>query len=505
MFMLVSNLNLSYNAFFKAIPYGGAQMQLTGPQPNETVSNIISLQAVITDLSGLTSTNQGLAVTVNGLQPRATLTLGSTNTVTLDTRYAASGLQEIEVSYGSIPFAFDPESPPMDTQLAYGNTATLSLDFENPAFLVNASDMCSPDMGTNLILFGVNQPDHIQVTISAVSDGRVLANYAGDLQNPGTAVIPWNFTEADGATPYTDDTYVVHFVANDPTTLDVTNTIDRQGVRPGAGVILTYCEESNTNNQWMGWINSQAETWIDQTLQFLYNDIYDQLGLTQYYPWEIGDGRNITTGYDLNPGSQSGWKPFLQQKLGSMLYSDLTWGPTHGGWTGVGAKGPGYNGAVASSGELAGWTQAAGQNWRMRKVAMWACNTISTNPAVYPGRIPFPVAFGIRPKPLQDTTFMRKNSGLFFAGEFPQEGFGSPLTSIAQAEEGFDQFWVTGPNSYPGGCEPNWGIARMLVYTLGTFPGLSDYKPVLVGYYWLPYTTLLDDEIMGNNLSNVDQ
>lgn len=505
MYLLVSNLNLLYNGFFRAIPYGGPQLVLSGAQPYDTVSNMLSLRAVITDLSGANGTNQALVVTVNGLQTRASVSLGATNTIALDTRYTASGYEDVEVSYGNVPVVFDPQNPPMDTQLGYGSTATLYLDFENPAFLVNASDMCSPDMGTNLILFGVNQADHIQVTISAPTDGRILASYGGNVLSAETIVIPWNFTEANGTTPYTNDAYAVHFVANDPTTLDVTNTIDRYGVRSGAGVIMTYCEESDTNDQFMTWINSQAETWIAETLAFLYNDIYDQFGLTQYYPHQIGYGRNITADYDLNPGSQGGWKPFLQQKLGSLLYSDLTWGPTHGAWTGAGAKGPGYSGAVASSSELGAWAQAAGQNWRMRKVAMWACNTVSTNPAVYVRKPPFPFALGIRPKPLQDTTFMRKNSGLFFAASFPEQGFGSPLTSIANAEEGFDQFWVTGPNSYPGGCEPNWAIARMLRYTLGSFPGLSAYQPVLAGYYWLPYTTLLDDQIMGNNLGNVNQ
>ena len=281
MFLLVSNINLAYNAFFCAIPYGGPQVQLTGAQPYDTVTGTISLQTAIIDLSGTTTTNQQMTVTVDGLPARCNV--GSGNTISLDTRYAQSGSEEVEVAVSSVPLVFDPQNPPMDTRLAWTTTATLPLDFENPAFLVNASDMCCPDMGTNYILFGLNQADEISATISEPSSGRLLASYSGSVPYAMTVYLAWNFTEADGVTLYTNDTYKVHFVASDPTTLDVTNGIDRQGVRWGGGTILSYVKDNPLTDQTglAQWGNDQADTWIGQTLTFLYNYIYAQWGLTR--------------------------------------------------------------------------------------------------------------------------------------------------------------------------------------------------------------------------------
>jgi hypothetical protein len=140
----------------------------------------------------------------------------------------------------------------------------------------------------------------------------------------------------------------------------------------------------------------------------------------------------------------------------------------------------------------------------MRKVAQWSCysgaNAIVTNVATFPD---FPSAFGIRPKPLQDSTFMRKNAGLFWAKDLRDEaGRG---WSIAQAACAFDEAWVCGPNAYPGGCDPTWGIGRTLNNFLGQYSTLRDYGPVLAGFYWLPYSCLYDDELMGNVLTHVHQ
>jgi hypothetical protein len=185
MFMLVSNINLDYSAFFRATPYGGPEILLSAAQNYSTVSNTITLTANISDLTGTRVTNHQFAVKVNGLPARWAHT--STNGITLDTRYAPAGIQEVEVTMGSVPVVFDPQDPPISTtlwdansqQLEWDATATLPLDFENPAFLVNASDMCSPDMGTNYITFGINQAGQISATISEPSSGRLLATYSG--------------------------------------------------------------------------------------------------------------------------------------------------------------------------------------------------------------------------------------------------------------------------------------------------------------------------------------
>ena len=88
----------------------------------------------------------------------------------------------------------------------------------------------------------------------------------------------------------------------------------------------------------------------------------------------------------------------------------------------------------------------------------------------------FATAFGIRPTALQDTTFMRKNAGLFWIKDLQDEqGRG---WSIAQAVCAFDEAWVCGPNAYPGGCDPTWGIGRMLNNVLGQYSALWKFGPV---------------------------
>jgi hypothetical protein len=504
MFMEVSNVNLGYNEFFRAIPYGGPQVVLQGASNYDTVSNTITLPVVLTDLSGTVTTNQRLVVTVNGLSAR--YALGASNVLSLDTRYASSGLEEIEATFGSAPLATGLQTLPLDTKAEYDTTATLSLDFENSAFLVNSSDMCSPDIGTNYILFGLSQADYIEAVISDPTTGRILASFAGSIPYAATVVIPWNFTESDGTTPYTNDTYKVHFVAYDPTTLDVTNKIDRQGVRSGAGTIITYVEEP-ANTPTGSFLNGQSDTWIQQTLAYLYNDIYDPWGLTEYYTYgsgeyDVGYGRDITAGYINTPTPANGWRQFLQEKFGSLLYSDATIGPAHGSPTTFGQNG----GDLASSRDIASWTAAAGSNWRMRKVAMWTCQsgangTVLTNTA-YPT---FAQAFGIRSKALQDSTFMRKNAGLFWAGHIDQGWYKSTgaAQACAEAEESFDQLWVTGPDSYPGGSTPTYAMYKALSSTLRAYSTLQKYGPVLVGYFWLPYSDSYDYELMGNNTSHV--
>ena len=500
MYFLVSNISGASAAFFRAIPYGGPQIQLTGAQPYATVSNSITIHATLTDLSGTTLSNQQLVVTVNGLAPR--WSLGTSNNISLNTTYAASGVQEIEVMLGSIPVVNDPQNPAMDTQLEYDTTVALPLDFENPVFLISASDMCSPDIGTNYILFGLAQPDQVSVTIREPSSGRVVMTYSNHV-NAGTLAVAWNFTEANGTTPYTNDTYAVHFVAYDPTTLDITNQIDRKGVRVGGGVIITYAEENpNEPTGTASYLNGQADTWIAQTLAYLYDDIYDPWGLTEYYPYDIGYLRNYTAGYVDTPAPQNGWREFMAEKLGTHLYSDTTIGPAHGTPVVFGANG----GGIASSRDIQTWATAAGTNWRMRKVALWSCdsgaNGSVTNVSTYPD---FPSAFGIRTKALQDSTFMRKNAGLFFAGHVDQGWYvnSSTAQTTVQAEVTFDELWVAGPNAYPGGCDPSYAFSRILTMTLGQYPVLKKWNPVLAGYYWLPYTDLFDDEIMGNNLSHI--
>jgi len=263
MYLMVSNISHSCDAFFSGIPYSGPQVILGGAQDGDIVSNTIKLEAMITDLSGATANNQQLAVAVNGLPAR--WSLGPSNTISLDTHYAPSGAyQVIAADWSSFPVVFDLQNPPMDMQVTYDTPTTLSLDFENSAFLVNSGDMCGPEVGTNYIIFGVNQPDTISATISDPSNGKTLASYSGYVPNAGQIALAWNFTQTNGL-PYTNDSYAIHFVANDPADLLVTNTISRQGVRYAGGVIITHAGE-NPNDPFGSLLNSYAQTWIDQTL-----------------------------------------------------------------------------------------------------------------------------------------------------------------------------------------------------------------------------------------------
>jgi len=134
----------------------------------------------------------------------------------------------------------------------------------------------------------------------------------------------------------------------------------------------------------------------------------------------------------------------------------------------------------------------------MRKVAVWSCYSatsyLSTNITGYPT---FPDAFGIRPQLVQHGGFMRKNAGLFFKADLDQQW------NVAEMEEGFDQLWVTGPNGYPGGCDPTWAIGWALAQAMSQYVFMQDAKPLLVGYRWLIYTSVYDDDLMRNDYSQV--
>ena len=79
MFLLISNIVNVDQAFFRAIPYSGPQIQFTGPQPYDVVSNTITLQAEVNDLSGVT--NVQFTVNVDGAP--AKYSFGTNNSISL--------------------------------------------------------------------------------------------------------------------------------------------------------------------------------------------------------------------------------------------------------------------------------------------------------------------------------------------------------------------------------------------------------------------------------------
>ncbi len=502
MFLMVSNVNNLYPTFYQAIPYGGPQLQIVGPEPYETVSNIITLSATITDLSGVT--NEQLQVTVDGYPAR--YSIGTSNTISLDTRYNNVGPISVYLTaFNTSARVYDTNNPPDRAKTSFSTIASLPLEFQNETFLVFASDMCSPDVGTNYIVFAIDKAQQIEATITDPSNGQILASYADTIPNAATIYIPWNFTCADGITPYTNDSYAVTFIAYDPTTLIITNKIDRVGVREGAGTFLTYqWEDPSFINPDGQWINDQADTWIKQTLAYLYNDLYDRLGLTQYYPWMVGANRNRGDCYPRDAWSLS-WHDILR-RLTNSYYSELTLGPAHGSGSAIG--GGSYLTGTFNPLDLKRYiVGVGGQNWRLRKANLWTCysgDVYLATGGFY--NTSWADACGIRPKGLQEISYMRKNCGLFFGAEINQRGYaGSDGTiSCAKVEETCDQIWVCGQFMYPGGCDPTYSFEFAVNATRGMFnPELDQASPLLYGYKYMIYTSVYDDMLMLLNTSLV--
>jgi len=172
-----------------------------------------------------------------------------------------------------------------------------------------------------------------------------------------TIEIPWNFTEADGVTPYTNDTYVVNFIAYDPANMSVTNSIDRHGVRVAARNILTY-EEENPSASAGTYLNSQADTLINSLESALYENLYSrhQFSFTQYETWQIGSNREIVFGslfpWVLTQGSEASWTSRTMGALESYDFSDFTYYMGHSNGTELGGGPSGHhfvNGYVTST------------------------------------------------------------------------------------------------------------------------------------------------------------
>jgi hypothetical protein len=200
-------------AVYRAIPYDGPVVNLTGASDFDTVSNSITLQADIADLSG--TSNEQASLLVNGVGAQVTRT---NNSFTLDTRYAVNSsvsglLNEVEVTVENTnAVVTDPTTFVADTKQVFDTTVTRTLDFENSTYVAFASDMCSPDVGTNQMIFGIDQAQNVSAVIKDAASGRTLASLSGYVPFPATVVVPWDFTETNGA-PFTNDTYTVTFTA----------------------------------------------------------------------------------------------------------------------------------------------------------------------------------------------------------------------------------------------------------------------------------------------------
>jgi hypothetical protein len=513
MFLMVSNTSRTYNGFFRVIPYGGPDIQLSGCNAYDVVSNTITLQATISDLSGIT--NETFDVTVDGFKAR--YGIGTNNTVKLETPYNPNGPCTLYAKAGNSATIYDPTNSPGDAKLFFSGSTTLPLDFENDTYMAFGGDNSSPDIGTTYSLFVINKAQDVEATISDPSNSQVLAHYFGYVPYAATIQIPWNFTLADGVTPYTNDTYVVNFIAYDPANMSVTNSIDRHGVRVAARNILTY-EEADPNSWFVNGanLNSQASTLVGSLGSALYENLYSrhQFSFTQYETWQIGQNRenNFSSLFPwvLTHGQETSW---FTQTLGALQdenYSDFTYYMGHSNGTELGG-GPWWSHFVDSyvtSTEVGNHVQATGsQNWRMRKVALWGCYTDTYVADTAGGTFPtWTKAFGIRKGAEQIFGFTTKNVGLFFGGGLVQDGYSGAMsgTSVEVAVQ-FDQLWVCGPNAYPGGCDPTYAFSWAVAQIRNINPELDSNEsyPTLEGFPYLPYAGVYDSELVTNDVSNV--
>ncbi len=504
MYFQITGIARDCNAFFRAIPYRGAEISFISPQPYDVVSNTISLAVAIQDLSGIT--NELFEVTVDGLPAR--YSLGTNNTVTLNTKYNPEGPVNVYLRTVCRALVCNLTNKPADAKISFESLAALPLDFENDTYLLFGSDYASPDIGTNYFYFVTDKPQTITASIIDPTSGQTLVAFGGYVPYAATIVLDWDFTEADGVTPYTNSTYAVHFQTSNPTTLDFTNRIDRNGVRTAAGCYLTYQEEDPFDPGYgltSLLLNERAETWVKQTLKQLYRDLYKSLSLTQYTTSQVGSGRNHSDCVSLGPDNLE-WAAFLRPALSNANYSEFTVAQAHGNGFTVGG-GP-FLLNKFNTYELQSWLQSyPNPNWRLRRAAFWTCYSGVTPHET--GDFSFAQACGIRPPAQQEYSYMQKNCGLFFGGALPQAWVTeNELVVTAQAAQFLEQAWVCGKNQWPGACDPTYSFQWAVAATLGKYPEMNvngSAEPRVFGCLKMIYSSVYDDELMRLDWSHVKE
>jgi hypothetical protein len=515
MFFMITNIAHDCNAFFRAIPYGGPQVSFNGvPQPNDMVSNTIALRAQILDLSGVT--NDQFQISVDGLPAR--YTFGASNTVNLETKYNPNDWHTVYLDVGNKASVYIPTNAPGDTKVFFSGSGSIPLNFTNHTCLVFGSYNASPNIGTNYFEYFIDKAQNVAAIISDPSNGQMVLGITNYIASPGTVVVAWNFTEADGLTPYTNDTYVVKFIAFDPDEVTTTNKIDRHGVRAAAGNIITY-EQEDPSVSAGPYLNSQAEQWIDNSIAPLYETLYDwdwPYTLTHYYPSDIGNNRDnplYQFPYVLTGGSEQQWNNQIAAAVSSPVYSDFNYymGHCNGFEMGGGPPGSHFVNSYLESHvmEVYATAPAVRPDWRLRKVTVWGCYSDWPGfmTALPPGLEPnWHEAFGIRPTADQLSNWMMKNVGLFFGGGLPQGGYsGTYYGTQVEVAANFDLLWVAGPYPFPGGCTPTYAFAWVFNMTRGMSPELDKGLPAWIGFGYLPYSGVYDSELMVNNVSHINR
>ena len=498
MYFLVQNLPAGDNAFFAAVPYGGAHVTLSGPSPDSTVSGVVTLTASIQDLGG--TSNEIFSMNVDGAPAR--YTIGAGNMISFDTAYNINGGNNI---YATVVCAnavvYNPTNVPDNANLVYTGQGILPLDFENHMFLAAQSDYCPDDAGTNNILVYIDNPQTINWTISDPANDTIVASYGGYVPQAGYVDIAWNMTEADGVTPYSNNIYVVQFTAYDPGSLAFTNNIDRSRLRFPQSCLLSYeWEDPNTSDGLT--LNTRAAIAIDGNLMTLLQSLYLWYGLTQYTPFQVG----ALSYYQRNQpglcpyeGSSSIWKIGLLAQLTNSGISELTIAQAHGNSVVIGGGHylPDEFDNFALSLAVVG---VDSPNWRLRRAALWSCysGADSATAGLYQN---WAQACGIKDRWLQYNSVMYKNTGLFFGGKLQQ--FLGPNTATADAAAFLDQAWVCGMYQYPGGCDPNWSYNWCIRATVGNYPSLANALPLVGGFDMCVYNAGQDERLRVGDVSQV--
>ena len=501
MYFKISNIARDCNAFFRAIPYEGAQVNFISPQPYDVVSNTISIEAAVSDLSGIT--NAQFEVTVDGLPAR--YSLGSNSIISLNTKYNPEGPVNITLRSQNRARVYNLTNRLDNQKIFFSGAETLPLTFENDTYLLFQSDHASPDIGTNYFYYVTDKPQTITASIYSPVNGRVVKSFSGYVPFAATISLSWNFTEANGTTPYSNDTYAVTFQTSNPTTLTYTNEIARDGVRNAAGCFITYqWEDPLLPNGDL--LNEQAGARLGGDLAQLYNDLYKPLSLTQYTVNDIGTNRNHGGCSPYTPWVTS-WPDIMKNAMtNSPVFSDLTIGQAHGSGGSIG--GSSYLTQKFSPLDLKLWcVNSPSKNWRLRKSALWACYTgsilLTTAGDLYPT---WAEACGIRPEAIQVSSRSYKNCGFFFAGELPQAFYDNALGSAkvtAVAAAALDQTWICGKFQYPGGCDPTYSFRFAAQATIGRYDGIVNGIPVRAGYAYCVYTANQDSLLRDNDTSQV--